>query len=228
MRPLTPRRGAALPRRSDAGAPALARLLADFGAPARAADIVGQNDAQPPETMEEALARARREGEADALARAEAEWTARLAEQEDRARARSLAEIARARALWAQAEGEALAARLESAFGALRAEVEEGVAAALRPLAGADAAREAARAMAQEIASLLAAGAGEGAPVEIVGPPDLLAALRAALDADPRVGPTAARLSFVEAEGVDAFARLGRAVVETRLEALARALDALD
>ena len=182
--------------------------------------------------IEEALAAARAEGFAQGAAqgRAQAQEEAEL--RLARARAEALeaheAALVEARALWARAEGAALAARLDAALAGLREEIEEGVAAVLRPLAQAAAARQAARLMAGEIGRLLASPAQRGAPLEIAGPPDLIDAVRDALDADPRVGPAAARegrVRFVEAEGVDAFARLGRAEVETRLAAFARALE---
>lgn len=186
------------------------------------------------ETLAAARAAARAEGLAEGLAQglaqaaaAEAQAQARFAAQAAEHEAGQAAALAQARVQWARAQGEALAAKVEKAFAALREEVEEGVAAVLRPLAEASAAREAARLMAGEIARLLA-GAGQGAPLDIAGPADLIDAVRDALDRDPRVGPGPARegrLRFVEAEGVDAFARLGRAEVETRLAAFSRALE---
>jgi hypothetical protein len=237
---------------------ALALLLADFGEPIQPArhapaqrvaarpalpdfdpapfdDVSGGADALAPQDpanardLEEALAAARAEGIAQGRAEADADAGLRLARAQAEASQAQAAALAQARALWAKAEGEALAARLDAALATLRGEIEEGVAAVLRPLAAAAAAREAARLMAGEIARLVASPeAGQGPPLEIAGPADIIDAVRDALDADPRVGPAAARegrVRFVEAEGVDAFARLGRAEVETRLAAFARALE---
>lgn len=214
---------------------ALARLLVDFDAP-RAATVTPFASLAPGEpanaaAASEALAAARAAGLEEGRADAAAEAAARLAEQAAEHETRLVSELAQARALWAQAEGEALAARVQAALAHLRDEVEEGVAAVLRPLAETGAAREAARLMAGEIARLLGAGAApeHGPPLEIAGPADLIDAVRDALDRDPRVGPgpsAQGRIRFVEAEGVDAFARLGRAGVETRLAAFARALRA--
>lgn len=197
------------------------------GAPANAAPPA------PAPSPQAALDAARAEGADEARAQAQAQAAAQLAELEAAHEARLAQALAEARAQWLAAESEALAARIDRAFAELRTEVEEGVAAVLRPLARACAAREAARLMAADIARLLAgagpAGSDPGAaPLEIAGPADLIDAVRDALDADPRVGPTPARegrLRFVEAEGVDAYARLGRAEVETRLAAFASALE---
>lgn len=184
--------------------------------------------ANGPENRAAALARAREEGAAAARAALLAEIEARRPQEEAAQQEKIDAALAQARALWVKAQGEALAQRIQEAFGALRDEVEDGVAAALRPLAETGAAREAARLMADEIARLLSSGLdADESPVEIVGPADLIDAVRDALEADPRVGPTPAaqgRLRFVEAEHVDAFARLGRVSVETRLAAFARTL----
>ena len=212
---------------------ALARILADFGAP-HPASVVSFAEVAPKEPAnaglsQEAIEAARAEGVAQGRAAAMQEAETRLAELAAANEARMNAALAEARALWAQAQGDALAARVEAALASLRDEVEEGVAAVLAPLAETGAAREAARLMADEIARLMAAGAAleDGPPLEIVGPAALIDAVRDALDRDPRVGPAPSaqgRLRFVEAEGVDAFARLGRAGVETRLAAFARAL----
>lgn len=214
---------------------ALARILVDFGAPSEAAVLpfAAVTPDQPANAAQaqDALDAARAEGLAQGRAAALAEAEARLAELATQNESRLNAALAEARALWAQAQGEALAARIEAALASLRDEVEEGVAAVLAPLAETGAAREAARLMADEIARLLNAGAApeNGPPLEITGPADLIDAVRDALERDPRVGPgpsAQGRLRFVEAEGVDAFARLGRAGVETRLAAFARALRA--
>lgn len=180
--------------------------------------------APTPAAIEERIEAARRESYAQGRAEAEAEAQARLEALGAQAQAERLAALAEARALWAQAEGEALARRIEAAFGALRDGLEEDVAAALRPLAAAEAARQAARMMADEIARLLAAGAADARPLEIAGPADLLAAIRAALAAGPGVDADDPRLAFVEAAGADAVARLGRLRIETRFASLADAL----
>lgn len=224
--PLAPTLAPAPARQTGAAPSPAARLPAfDPDPPAAPAGA----PANGPENRAAALARARAEGAAEARAALLAEIEARRPQEEAEQQARVEAALAQARALWVKAQGEALAERIREAFGTLRNDVEDGVAAALRPLAETGAAREAARLMADEIARLLSSGGGgdDDTPVEIVGPADLIDAVRDALETDPRVGPTPAaqgRLRFVEAENVDAFARLGRVSVETRLAAFARAL----
>lgn len=225
---------------------ALARLLVDFDDPrtsavapfadltpaaaANAAPAQGVGSSSTPPVRQDALEAARAAGLAAGRLAAQEEAEAALAALRAEHETQLSEAVAQARAAWANEQGEALARQVEAAFRTLRDEVEHGVAAVLRPLAEAGAAREAARLMADEIARLMAGGgvSQDGAPLEIAGPADLIDAVRDALDADPRVGPQPSRegrLLFIEADGVDALARLGRVEVETRLAAFARALD---
>jgi hypothetical protein len=177
-----------------------------------------------PEALEDPIEAARREGYALGRAEAQAEAQSQIEDADARAEAERLAALAQARALWAQAEGEALAQRIEAAFGALRGEIENGVAAALRPLALREAGKRAAEAMAEEVARLLAAGAADDKALEIAAPPDLIEALRVALRAAHGVEADDPRIRFVAAAGADAVAKLGRLRVETRLAGLTRRL----
>ncbi len=195
----------------SASARPLAALLAHLDSPGRRAAPGGGVD---PALLEAAAEAARRAGYAEGLAEGER----RLAEERLRAARAAETRLAEARAEWAGEEAAPLAARIADALAAIEAELVEGVAATLRPLLPALLAEAASRRMAEEIRRLLG-GVGEEAALRVLAPADLLARLRAAL------GETAG-VDFVESEGVDAVAALGRSRIETRLSAWAARLAA--
>lgn len=185
--------------------PAAARLI-DFGLlrnQDNAGDVAARHGGamEARETTESLVARAREEGLAAGRAEKEAALEAQAAEFEAR--------LDEERAAWAEREGAEFAERMEAAFGALGAEVEEGVAAILAPLLE-EAVRD--RIVQDLVAALDTLLAGEAGPlVEISGPQDLLSRLGA------RLGARAKAVTFAPSGGVEIKVVAERTVIETQL-----------
>lgn len=169
----------------------------------------------PEELTADPVAEAVAEAVATALAEAEAAHAAAI----DDLSAQHTAALAEARAAWVAAEAVALADGFRAAVATLGDALGEAAAAALQPLLG-----DAARTLAVEglrvaVADLVLAGTG-GA-VAVSGPADLLAALRAALDA---AGTGTDAMDFTETEAAEVVVTADNSRIETRLAAWAGAL----
>lgn len=155
----------------------------------------------PQAKVEEAYAR----GQADAKARAWAEFDAMLAEQN----CKFQAEMARERTAWVTAQAARLESRLTSALAEIETRIAEAAARVLRPVLMAGLREQAAAALMEKLHVLVSKDAG--ARLVISGPDDLLRSLREKL-----TGQTIAAV-FLPAEACDIRVEIGQTTLETCL-----------
>jgi hypothetical protein len=185
---------------------AIARYLPEFDAagepqPAPGAVAVALLKASKPGAVDEAFARGLERGQAAA----EAEFAARLAEQQ----ARHDAELTTAREAWALQEGGKLADLLAAGLKDIEKQIAAVTARVLQPFLAAELRNRAIADLAENLNVLLAQGGA--ASVAVFGAPDLLEALRI------RLGGDGAGISYHPGQTGDVRVTVGQTVLETRL-----------
>lgn len=184
-----------------------ARYLADFGvgADGRSTQLGGagpQRGESAAAKLEEAFARGKEEG----LAEARAEGEARLEEQ----RNIFAEELAAARQDWVASTGEEIARRLEAALAEFESRVAETTARILKPFIAEGLQRQAFAELRANLEALLATDAG--AAIAISGPADVLEALR------QQLAGRATNVTYTPSDDCDVRVVAGHATLETQLK----------
>jgi len=188
-------------------------LLDDTMAGGEAADIVGfatepvgfaiEPVAFAPDPVDEAYVR----GVEDGKAALEAEMVARFEEQ----KAASEQALAVSREAWCLEEGARIAEQFKTAIGDMEERIADSTERVLRPFLGQAIRVQAIAELRATLQELL--GKTPGLTLEISGPEDLLAALRASLPA------SIATVSYVANEACDVQVKAGASILETRIAA---------
>lgn len=188
---------------------AFARALPDFargGEPAPPVEMGSLAPQVPVEDpaklLDDAYARGRRDGAADAGERWERTRAADLAGFEDR--------LAEERRLWTETESDRLAGEIRQAMQALEEGIAASVARILLPFVSESVRRRALDELSETLTALLTGGVRT---LVVNGPLDLVEPLKA------KLGPYAQAVEFRPADGPDIVARSRDTVVETQIGA---------
>jgi hypothetical protein len=158
--------------------------------------------------LEDAAARGREEGRAQAAAAFEIDLAHERAQLEAR--------IAAARGTWVAEEGQRLGAAVATGLEQLQAEIAGSVARILKPFLAGEVREQVLASLSETMTGLVSS---TSALLKVSGPEDLLDALR------ERFGPTEASVVYEVAAGIEVSVVADHTVVESRLQAWIDRLD---
>jgi len=191
----------------------VARYLVQFDSP-QPAEVPGENhhaakcpEEPEPEVPSVLLQAAREEGKAEGYAKAQAEYEAKI-QQEQAAHA---AHLAAERDRWVRQEGERLSGSIKAIFAEIEAKLAGSVMRVLTPFVT-DALRHRTVDLLSGHIRILLDG-GQNPLVEIHGPEDLLNALR------EKLGAAAAAISYFPEDSADVRIIADQTLIESQLEA---------